>query len=223
MINSSSARRRRAIQLLVPIVGLLVIGTAAACSEAQSADEPAAGILTTTPVQPSTSGLTCGSSSVDDTALVRYRTEALINAPLSTVWTLQSDVEGWPTWQKPVLDLTRNDSGPLREGSQFRWATPAPATPTTPATTLSITSTVHQVVPNECIRWSGPAVGEGLTIDNGVHVWDFTEVDDGTLVRTEESLTGAQVEADVPMATAALGGGLEAWLADLKTTAEATR
>lgn len=30
-----------------------------------------------------------------------------------------------------------------------------------------------------------------------------------------------QVEADAPTATAALGAGLEAWLHDLKTTAEA--
>jgi hypothetical protein len=40
-------------------------------------------------------------------------------------------------------------------------------------------------------------------------------------VHTEESWTGAQVEADVPTATAALGAGLERWLRDLKTAAEA--
>ncbi|MFF7792859.1 hypothetical protein [Streptomyces sp. NPDC007991] len=40
-------------------------------------------------------------------------------------------------------------------------------------------------------------------------------------VHSEETWTGTQVEADVPTATAALGTGLEAWLHDLKTTAEA--
>ncbi|MFF6984522.1 hypothetical protein ACFZAV_44330 [Streptomyces sp. NPDC008343] len=39
-------------------------------------------------------------------------------------------------------------------------------------------------------------------------------------VHTEETWTGDQVEADVPTATEALGWGLEAWLRDLKGTAE---
>lgn len=81
---------------------------------------------------------------------------------------------------------------------------------TTPATTLVITSTVRNAQPDSCIRWSGPAVGDGLNIDNGVHVWNFTEVDGGVLVRTEENWSGAQVEADVPTSTAFLGAGLEA-------------
>ena len=39
-------------------------------------------------------------------------------------------------------------------------------------------------------------------------------------VHTEETWTGAQVEADVPTATAALGTGIDTWLRDLKTAAE---
>ncbi|MBI0380706.1 hypothetical protein JBE27_31685, partial [Streptomyces albiflaviniger] len=88
-------------------------------------------------------------------------------------------------------------------------------------TTLTITSTVHQLKRDSCIRWSGPAIGEGLRIDEGVHVWTFTKVRGGVRVHTEETWTGDQVEADVPTATEALGQGLEAWLSDLKTTAEA--
>ncbi|WP_253811004.1 hypothetical protein [Nocardia amikacinitolerans] len=57
-------------------------------------------------------------------------------------------------------------------------------------------------------------LGDGLRIDSGVHVWTFTEVDGGVLVRTEENWTGAQVEADVPTSTAFLGAGLEGWLRD---------
>ncbi|MGO4422378.1 hypothetical protein AB4Z54_27660, partial [Streptomyces sp. MCAF7] len=67
----------------------------------------------------------------------------------------------------------------------------------------------------------GPAIGEGLRIDEGVHLWTFTKVKGGVRVHTEETWTGAQVESDVPTATAALGAGLEVWLRDLKTTAEA--
>lgn len=117
--------------------------------------------------------------------------------------------------------MKRLDPGPLRKGSRFRWTTPAQATPTTPATTLNITSTVRQLRHGSCILWKGPAIGDGLRIDEGVHLWTFTKVKGGVRVHTEETWTGDQVEADVPIATEALGAGLEQWLRDLKATAEA--
>ncbi|WP_405877832.1 SRPBCC family protein [Streptomyces sp. NBC_00005] len=163
----------------------------------------------------------CGGRGIDTTALIHYTSDIVITAPLSTVWKLQTDVERWPSWQPPVITAERLDPGRLKAGSQFRWTTPAPATPTTPATTLAITSTVQELQRHNCILWSGPAIGEGLRIDEGVHLWTFRKVEGGVHVHTEETWTGTQVEADVPTATAALGAGLEAWLHDLKTTAEA--
>ncbi|MFD9982331.1 SRPBCC family protein [Streptomyces massasporeus] len=163
----------------------------------------------------------CGGRGVDSGALIRYESDILIKAPLRTIWKLQTDVEGWPSWQPPVTSMERLGHGPLRKGSQFRWTTPAPATPTTPETTLAITSTVQRVRNQDCILWKGPAIGEGLRIDEGVHLWTFRKVEGGVRVHTEETWTGDQVEADVPTATEALGAGLEAWLRDLKATAEA--
>ncbi|MFF2958720.1 SRPBCC family protein [Streptomyces sp. NPDC057963] len=164
--------------------------------------------------------LTCRGEGVDPDARVRHRTETVIHAPLTSIWKLQTDVERWPSWQAPVETAERLDQGPLRQGSAFRWTTPVPPNPATPATSLDITSTVQQLEHNSCIRWTGPAVGEGLRID-GVHVWTFTRTGDGVRVRTEETHTGDQVDADVPAATEILAKGLEAWLRDLKTTAEA--
>ncbi|MFF3863102.1 SRPBCC family protein [Streptomyces sp. NPDC002209] len=163
--------------------------------------------------------LTCRGAGVDPAARVRHRAEILINAPLRTVWKLQTDVERWPSWQAPVTTAERLDHGPLRRGSAFRWTTPVPPNPT-PATSLEITSTVEQLRQQSCIRWTGPATGEGLHID-GVHVWNFTETRAGVKVSTEETHTGPQVDADVPTATAILRQGLEEWLNDLKVTAEA--
>ncbi|MFW3473010.1 hypothetical protein ACN24M_17055 [Streptomyces microflavus] len=54
-----------------------------------------------------------------------------------------------------------------------------------------------------------------------MHVWSFTKVRGGVLVRTEETHTGEQVEANVPFATGILQQGLDAWLVELKTAAEA--
>lgn len=165
--------------------------------------------------------LQCRGDGVDPTAKIRYRAETLINAPLSTIWKLQTDVERWPSWQKPVTSMKRLDPGPLRKNSRFRWTTPVPATPISPPTMLVITSTVRQLQHHKCIRWTGPAIGKGLRIDRGVHVWTFTQVKGGVLVRTEETHAGDQIETNVPLATDFLGKGLEAWLHDLKATAEA--
>ncbi|MFF4099029.1 SRPBCC family protein [Streptomyces sp. NPDC001903] len=166
-----------------------------------------------------TPSLTCRGAGVDPGARVRHRAEILVKAPLRTVWKLQTDIGHWPSWQAPVTTAERLDHGPLRPGSAFRWTTPVPPNPT-PATSLEITSTVEQLRRHSCIRWTGPATGEGLHID-GVHVWNFTETRDGVRVSTEETHTGPQVDADVPTATAVLRQGLEGWLNDLKATAEA--
>ncbi|MGW6521808.1 SRPBCC family protein [Streptomyces sp. NPDC054962] len=212
--------RSRTLTSALPLA-LAVVGTlATAIPAAQAAPDRAA---------PDRAGAhhsrtsQCRGQGVDASARIRYHSDVVIKAPLSTVWKLQTDVERWPSWQQPVLTAERLDTGRLGKGSRFRWTTPAPATPTTPATTLEITSTVRQLQRGACVLWSGPAVGQGLRIDEGVHLWTFTEVKGGVRVHTEETWTGAQVEADVPTATAALGAGLEAWLHDLKNTAEHRR
>ncbi|WP_405929182.1 SRPBCC family protein [Streptomyces griseus] len=202
----SRTRTATAALLALPLAAAGLLGAATAPAEAATARP--------------TPSLTCRGQGVDPDALVRARTEAVIDAPLSTVWKLQTEVERWPDWQTHVTSMDRLGHGPFRPGSAFRWTTPVPPNPATPATSLDITSTVEQLKRGSCIRWTGPAVGEGLHID-GVHVWTFTRVRGGVLVRTEETHTGEQVDANVPYATAILKQGLEAWLAELKTAAEA--
>ncbi len=195
--------RTTAALLTLPLAAAALLATAAAPATAHPAPS-----------------LTCQGKGVDAKALVRARTETVIDASLSTVWKLQTDVERWPGWQTHVTSVDRLDHGPFRPGSAFRWTTPIPPNPATPATSLDITSTVRQAERGSCIRWTGPAVGEGLRID-GVHVWTFQKVRGGILVRTEETHTGEQVEANVPYATEILRQGLEAWLGELKAAAEA--
>ncbi|WP_394816256.1 SRPBCC family protein [Streptomyces mooreae] len=201
----------RAVLFAVPLTLTLgLLGTAAVPAGA-------AGSHTSRPGK----SLTCQGRGVDPHALVRHRAETVIHAPLSTIWKLQTDVEHWPSWQVPVTAVERLDHGPFRTGSAFRWTTPVPPNPSTPATGLEITSTVRQIERDSCLRWTGPAIGEGLRID-GVHVWNFTQIKGGGVrVSTEETHTGAQVEADVPTATKILREGLEAWLRNLKSAAEA--
>lgn len=167
--------------------------------------------------------LTCAGHGIDRAAQLHYRTEIFVKAPMNTVWRTLTDVEGWPDWQAAVTSMRKLDHGLLRKNSRFRWTTPVPATPVSPATTLVITSTVQQVERGQCVRWTGPAIGDGLRIDEGVHVWNFVKVRGGVLVRTEESWRGEQIEADPALAVRYLAAGLDTWLADLKTEAESRR
>jgi hypothetical protein len=145
---------------------------------------------------------------IDATAPVITRDDIVIRSSLRTVWRLQTDVDNWPSWQPGVSSAHIETPGRLRVGSEFRWLVEG----------LDVTSTVLQIEPERRIVWGGP--GSGIA---AVHVWTFTPRRDGVHVHTEESWSGAPVEADVPGAQAALDASLDAWLHNLKNAAEAGR
>jgi uncharacterized protein YndB with AHSA1/START domain len=52
--------------------------------------------------------------------------ELIINAPVSTVWDLTTDVESWPALSPTTITtVERLDTGPIRPGSQARVKQPA--------------------------------------------------------------------------------------------------
>ncbi|MFD7229718.1 SRPBCC family protein [Streptomyces sp. NPDC059881] len=140
---------------------------------------------------------------VDRNAPVVVSLSTTIDAPLDTVWALHTDIGSWALWNTDVERVAFD--GPLAPGATFQWLTHG----------LEITSTVHQVVPGERIVWGGPAHG----ID-GVHVWTFEEDGGVVTVRTEESWSGAPVEAEPVALEQALRQSLESWLHLLRTEAE---
>ena len=204
--------RSTAALFTVPLV-VGVLGTAAAPAAPATPAAPA--------FHPGTS-LTCRGQGVDPDARVRYRSETVIHAPLSTIWKA-ADGRGALAVLAGRRSRRRTDSTTARSGSRGGVPVddPGAAQPRDPR---------HQPgrSPPPSSRSSttpasagpGPPIGEGLHID-GVHVWNFTKVKGGVLVRTEETHTGPQVDANVPAATEILRAGLKAWLQDLKTTAEA--
>jgi uncharacterized protein YndB with AHSA1/START domain len=136
-------------------------------------------------------------------APVITRDEILIQAPIETIWDIQTNVAEWPSWQ-PDVDGVQTE-GPLEPGSEFRWQTAG----------LDITSTVEEIDAPRRIVWGGPA--QGIV---AVHVWTFEPKDDGVLVRTAESWDGEPVTAQRETLQGALDGSLRAWLENLKRTAE---
>ncbi|MFF9641677.1 SRPBCC family protein [Kitasatospora aureofaciens] len=140
---------------------------------------------------------------IDETAPVIARLSTVIDAPLATVWELHTDIAAWPTWNTDIDQAEPN--GPLAPGNSFSWRTHG----------LDITSTVRELVPGERIVWGGPANGI-----EGIHVWTFEQNGDQVTVRTEESWSGAPVEAAADHLGRALHDSLETWLTRLKARVE---
>jgi len=132
---------------------------------------------------------------IDETAPVIARHSLFIPAPLDTLWRLHTDIDRWPTWQDSID--TAHLHGPLRAGASFAWSTYG----------MNITSAVYQVDPMRHTLWGGPS--DGIF---GIHAWTFTPETGGVTVTTEESWSGAPVEADTAGLQAALDGSLVPWL-----------
>ncbi|MEV7090818.1 SRPBCC family protein [Streptomyces sp. NPDC093085] len=148
----------------------------------------------------------CQGVTVDQDAPVIARASVLIKAPVQTVWDLHTDIDAWDTWIPEITPSQKKTPGPLRPGSVFAWSPQG----------MKVTSTVTNVQRNKCLAWAAPVDG----ID-GVHLWTFKKVKGGVLATTEESWSGAPVEADIPGNQEALESGLVDWVNRLKTTAEA--
>jgi uncharacterized membrane protein len=223
-ISSMPRRTPRTAVALTVVLGTVLV--AAGCSGAQDHDTEASATAsaTATDVEAPAAGRQCAGQSIDDSAAINSSTDILIEAPLDHVWDVQTDVESWDEWQDAVLTVERLDSGDLASDSRFRWTTPVPESDFAPADTLAITSSVQELEPGVCVLWKGPAVGESITIDQGVHLWTFTETDEGTLVHTEESWDAEILDAlegpDHETVAGMLGGGLDIWLQALKNEAE---
>jgi uncharacterized membrane protein len=110
---------------------------------------------------------------IDTQAPLFARKEIFIEAPIEKVWNIQTDIENWHEWQ-PDIALAELQ-GDLVPGAVFRWK----------ANGLGIVSTLHTVSPHHEIGWIGVSLGMFA-----IHNWTFKEQGKGTLVVTEESLSG---------------------------------
>jgi uncharacterized protein YndB with AHSA1/START domain len=145
-----------------------------------------------------------GTMDIDENAPVITRDEILIDAPLSTVWDLHTDISSWSQWL-PDIDSSTIE-GALEVGTVFHWQTFG----------LSRESTILEIEPPRRIVWSGPA--QGIM---AVHLWTMTPSENGVLVHTEESWDGEPVRAQPEEMQRVLEDSLRGWLQNLKHKAEA--
>ena len=142
---------------------------------------------------------------IDRTAPVIARHEIDINAPLETVWRLQTDVDNWPSWQTDITAASLD--GPFAPGSSFTWTSSG----------FTVTSSLYAVAERARTLWGGP--GQGIM---GIHEWLYTPTPTGVHVTTHESFSGEPIAADIAGMQSVLDKSLTDWFTRLKETAEAT-
>jgi len=84
---------------------------------------------------------------IDRDAPVIARHEIVINAPLDTVWRLQTDVNNWPAWQTDIT--TARLDGPFEPGNSFTWTSYG----------FTVTSTIYAVAERARTLWGGANLG----------------------------------------------------------------
>ncbi len=129
--------------------------------------------------------------------------DAHIEAPIETVWSVLSDFEKWPTWNKSVSKM-RVD-GPVKAGTTFEWK----------ADGWKIVSRLEEVNPPKRIAWSGKTFGI-----RAMHVWDLAALGSGTQVLTVESFEGPVARLFRGFIRKMLAKSLDQGVAALKAEAE---
>ena len=142
---------------------------------------------------------------IDRDAPVIARHQIDINAPLDTVWQLQTNVNNWPAWQTDIT-AARLD-GPFEPGNSFTWTSYG----------FTVTSTIYIAEDHSRTLWGGAA--QGIM---GTHQWRFAQGPAGVHVITTESWAGGPVDADPTGMQTILDNTLTAWLTRLKQKAESS-
>jgi uncharacterized protein YndB with AHSA1/START domain len=131
------------------------------------------------------------------------RAETQIAADPQTVWSVISDLKGWPSWNDKVRSMSV--SGPLAPGSTFQWKS-GPGT---------IKSILGEVDPPRKIAWSGQTMGI-----KAIDVFRLEARDGGTLVTQEESWDGFPVRLRSRQMQETLQASIDKGLRSLRYEAE---
>ncbi len=140
---------------------------------------------------------------INKDAPVTSQSEIIIDAPIEKVWQILTNINDWPAWQKEVTESTLNED--VSEGVAFKWK----------AGGLSFTSQIHTMYPKKKFGWTGKTFGA-----SAIHNWFFTDDDNKTKVRVEESLQGVFPRMFKGYFQKNLDNGVNQNLMDLKTAAE---
>ena len=141
---------------------------------------------------------------VNRTAPAVAERSAVVEAPRERVWSVLTDIDSWPQWQKSVSRARLE--GALEPGSTFRWKAG-----------ISMVSSLRVVEAPHRVAWEGRAHGIYAR-----HFWTLESNDGRTIVATAESFEGGLVRLLPPLMRRVLRKGLDDALSDLKAAVEAS-
>lgn len=111
---------------------------------------------------------------IESDAPIKASLQIVVQAPVEKVWSVLTDVNGWPKWQSDIKEAQM--IGPLESGTEFTWSSGG----------TRIQSKFALVEPYKEIAWTGTAFTA-----TAVHVWKLEQMPGNkTLVKTEESMSG---------------------------------
>lgn len=139
----------------------------------------------------------------NESAPVYAEARVEISAPRDIVWSLMSDVTGWPSWNPGITSASIDRD--LARGARIVWKS-GPGT---------IKSTVADVEPGGRLSWTGKLMGI-----KAIHVWVLDTEGDTTTVTTQESWEGLVVRLTRKSSQRALNDALATGLRYLKAAAE---
>lgn len=141
--------------------------------------------------------------SINHNAPVKCSKTILINAKTEKVWSVLTNIDQWPSWQKDIAKSKLY--GTLKPDATFEWKSGG----------LTIRSTIQDI--NECRRigWTGKTMGI-----LAIHNWKLTEENRQTKVEVEESMEGFLATLLSTMFNKQLETGMQNWLHMLKAECE---
>ncbi|NVK03197.1 MAG: SRPBCC domain-containing protein [Flavobacteriia bacterium] len=140
---------------------------------------------------------------INKTAPVVESKEIEIKASPEKVWSIMADIDRWAEWNVNIKN-PKTLSEPA-VGSQFKWKNNG----------SNITSTLHTFEPNQEMGWTGKNFAA-----KAIHNWYLTPTENGTKVRTEESMEGFLMNLMKKKMNDVLVEDMTTWLAQLKAKCE---
>jgi hypothetical protein len=140
---------------------------------------------------------------VDLDAPIQVAGEIAIAAPVKTVWSVLTDVAGWPTVRSDISDVEPTLAS---EGGSFAWSTAG----------IRLLSRFGRVAPPREISWTTTAQGLVMT-----HVYKLQALGaERTRLMCEEAMTAP---AAPQIGSDELRGRISSWLNGIKAVSEARR
>ena len=141
--------------------------------------------------------------SINKNAPVVQCEEIEINEKLEKVWEVMSNIDKWSDWNTNIKNPQTLSEPSV--GSKFKWKNNG----------SNITSTIHTLEQNNMMGWTGKNFAA-----KAIHNWYLTPTENGTKVRTEESMEGLLMQLMKKKMNEVLVEDMTSWLDQLKAKCE---